>query len=221
LSRDNYARGILLLVNERPRRTQAERVEASGRRLLQAAAELISERGWAGASAAEIGRRAGYSRGMVGARFGTKEALLDELLASEYESRLNPDAPDAMPGLERVMLPLRRIQDLYHEDRAFLEAIFVLNFEAVSRATPLRPRIADWAGRIVQAVEDGLRVGLEDGSVRADLDVSTAANDIAARTIGVAYGWIMLPARFDLDAELGRICAAIEVEAGPERRAPR
>ena len=60
----------------RPRRTQQERVEESTQRLFRAAAELIAEGGYDAATAAEIGRRAGYSRSMVRARFGSKEQLV-------------------------------------------------------------------------------------------------------------------------------------------------
>ena len=60
--------------------TQPERVELSNRRLLHAAAELIVEKGWEATTAAEIGRRAGYSRAMVHARYGSKDAILEAFL---------------------------------------------------------------------------------------------------------------------------------------------
>ena len=63
--------------------TQPERVELSTRKLVAAAAELIVEKGWEATTAAEIGRRAGYSRAMVHARFGAKDVLLIALL-DEY-----------------------------------------------------------------------------------------------------------------------------------------
>lgn len=56
--------------------TQAERVAASDRALLDAAIELIAERGYDRTTLALIGEKAGYSRGLVTQRFGTKENLL-------------------------------------------------------------------------------------------------------------------------------------------------
>ena len=61
--------------------TQPQRVEQSSRRLLQAAAELIVEKGWEATTAAEIGRRAGYSRAMVHARYGSKDAILEAIFS--------------------------------------------------------------------------------------------------------------------------------------------
>jgi AcrR family transcriptional regulator len=56
--------------------TQAERVAASDKALLAAAIELIAERGYERTTLALIGERAGYSRGLVTQRFGSKEKLL-------------------------------------------------------------------------------------------------------------------------------------------------
>jgi AcrR family transcriptional regulator len=85
------------------RRTQQERVEESTRRLLEAGAELIAEGGYDAASAAEIGRRAGYSRSMVKARFGSKEQLVDAVIRSAYEGPLTEPLPESATGIERVL----------------------------------------------------------------------------------------------------------------------
>src|SRR5262245_38936796 len=58
------------------RRTQHERVAESDRRMLAAALRLIGERGYRGTSLAAIGEAAGYSRGLVHERFGSKAGLL-------------------------------------------------------------------------------------------------------------------------------------------------
>lgn len=204
-----------------PRRTQAERREVSGRRLLAAAAALIAEKGWEAASAAEIGRRAGYSRAMVHARYGSKDALLDTLFRSEYEQRLIPTPDPTATGLERVLTTLNRLEELFHEDPEFLESMFVVSFEAVKRATPLRPRMVAWMNQISTGVEEDLRAGLADGSVRPDTDVDAAANEMVAAAVGVAYGWIVLPNRFDLPTELDRLRARIVRDHGTPGRANR
>src|SRR5690606_37191431 len=57
-----------------------DRSVLSTRQLLEAAGALIAERGYENTSIAAIGERAGYSRGLVTARFGTKQNLLNVLL---------------------------------------------------------------------------------------------------------------------------------------------
>jgi len=189
----------------RQRRTQAERLEISGRRMLQAATALIAEKGWEATTAADIGRRAGYSRALVHRRYGSKDALLDELFRSEYEDWLNPTPDPAATGLQNVLAPLERITQLFADDPRFLESMFVLSFEAVKRDTPLRPRIAAWMNRISDTVRDGLKKGTSDGSIRPGINTDAAVADIVAATVGIAYGWIVLPDRYDLPRELARL----------------
>lgn len=209
-----YVKAMSAAPRARPRRTQAERLELSGRRLLAAAAELIAEKGWEATTGAEIGRRAGYSRAMVHARYGSKDALLDTLLRSEYEERLSPTPDHTASGLQQVLAHFDNFEALFREDPRFLESMFVLSFEAVKRATPVRPRIVAWMNRIAGNVENGLRSGIDDGSVGRDVDVDSAVTDIVAAGIGIAYGWIVLPNRFDLPTELDRIRARITRDYG-------
>jgi AcrR family transcriptional regulator len=197
-----------------PRRTQAERLEISGRRLLESAAALIAEQGWEATTAAEIGRRAGYSRAMVHARYGSKDALLDTLLRAEYEDHLSPTPDPTASGLAQVLGHFDNFESLYREDPQFLESMFVLSFEAVKRATAVRPRIVAWMNRIAANVENSLRSGIDDGSVRRDVDLEPAVTDIIAAGVGIAYGWIVLPDRFDLLAELDRIRARVTRDYG-------
>ncbi|MDP6377821.1 MAG: TetR/AcrR family transcriptional regulator [Pseudomonadales bacterium] len=61
------------------RRTQLQRRTEAEYALLDAAAELFAERGVVQTSLAQIGERAGYSRGLVNHHFGTKDALIMRL----------------------------------------------------------------------------------------------------------------------------------------------
>src|SRR5580700_10998436 len=69
------------------RQSQAERRNRSEDALLDAAAELVAERGVPGASLASIGGRAGVSRGLPTHHFGSKDALVGRL-AERAQSRI-------------------------------------------------------------------------------------------------------------------------------------
>jgi AcrR family transcriptional regulator len=58
------------------RRTQAERTEATRRKILDAAVELLSERGYAGLRTADVALAAGVSKGAQTHHFPSKEALV-------------------------------------------------------------------------------------------------------------------------------------------------
>ncbi|MCX2928737.1 helix-turn-helix domain containing protein [Mycobacterium sp. CVI_P3] len=193
--------------------TQPERVETSRRRLMEAAAELIVEKGWEATTAAEIGRRAGYSRTMVHARFGGKEAILEDFL-HEYVSRLSPELNPGVTGMDQVLAHIDRIRDLYAHDPDVLRAMFVSSFEAMKTTSPLRQRVSDQLAGGIANVADGLRKGQRDKSVRRDIDLDRAVSDITAVFFGIAFLWVALPAGFDLDTELAHARSRIVRDYG-------
>jgi AcrR family transcriptional regulator len=185
------------------RRTRAAQNAASARRLLQALIELTAEQGYEATTAAAIGVRAGYSRAMVHARYGTKDALLDELMRTQYEERIVPAPDETATGLDRVLAHVDRLAALATDDERFLKAMFVLSFEAVHGSPALTPRITAWMTGLEKGITEALDKGKDDRSVRADLTASTAARDIIITGVGIAYAWIVLPGT-NLHEELGR-----------------
>ena len=202
-------RAYRVLVTDKPRRTQRERVGESSRRLAEAAIALIAEQGYTATTAQEIGLRAGYSRDMVRVRFGTKEALLDTILTSEYESRLDqPDDPSES-GLRRVLSRIDRMRRFAEEDAQLLRAMLVLNFEAAQADDQLRTRIRRWLDHVRGGMADAIRAGQSDTSIAAELDADVQAREILSTAIGYAYFWIVDP-DFDLHTELTGLAERLE-----------
>jgi AcrR family transcriptional regulator len=198
--------------------TQPQRVETSNRRLVEAAVELIAEKGWEATTAAEIGRRAGYSRAMVHARYGSKDAILEAFFTHEYVLRLSPAPEPDAPGLDEALAHFDRIQQIYAEAPDFLRAMFAMTFEAVKTTSPVRPVLQEWLTRGVENVEAGLRKGIVDGSVRPDIDVVRAVNDISAAVFGVAFQWLALADRYDLPRELTYLRTRLVNQYAPQRK---
>ncbi|HQP20056.1 MAG TPA: helix-turn-helix domain-containing protein, partial [Phenylobacterium sp.] len=85
------------------RRSQAERRDESERRLIEAAAGLVVEQGIGAATFANIGERAGYSRGLVTQRFGSKQGLIEamiERLQLRIGALLEDRGVEGMSGLD-------------------------------------------------------------------------------------------------------------------------
>jgi AcrR family transcriptional regulator len=200
------------------RLTQHQRLEISGRKLLEAAVELIGEKGWEATTAAEIGRRAGYSRAMVHARYGSKDAILDTLFSTEYEKKLSPVADPGSTGLAQALAHVDRITDLYAEDPDLLRAIFVLTFEAGKATSQAHPYIRMWLKRAADTVGGGLRDGITDGSVRSDIDVDRAINDFGASVLGTAYQWTMQAYPIDMAEEMAYVRARLIQDYGASAR---
>ena len=194
--------------------TQTQRVEISNRRLIEAAAALIAEKGWEATSAAEIGRRAGYSRAMVHARYGSKDAILDTLFSTEYEKKLSPIADPQSTGLQQALAHVDRIAELHSDDADLCRAIFVLTFEAAKVTSQPHPHIRMWLKRAAETVGDGLRKGIADGSVRPDIDVDRAINDFGAAVLGTAYQWIMAAYPVDMATEMAYVRTRLIADYG-------
>ena len=136
-------------VDTRPRRrTQRERTAESTRRLLDAAVELIAEKGFERTTAMEIGERAGYSRSMVRARYGSKEALLESVLRNDYEPLMLAPEVNGQNGLERAVAVLSRAFGVAQEQPALLRAFFTVCFETVGPVGHLKPWLTDWLNRV-------------------------------------------------------------------------
>lgn len=177
-----------------PRRTQQERVEESTRRLFQAAAELIAQGGYDAATAAEIGRRAGYSRAMVRARFGSKEQLVDAVIRSAYEGPLTVPLPESATGMEHVLARIDTMGRLVDENPALLRMLFAVEFQAAGKGSGMADRAASWVSRLRSDTLEALRKGQRDGSISSELDAEATAHAIVVEGVGSAFLWTVDPA---------------------------
>ena len=155
---------------------------------------------------------------MVHARYGSKDAVLDAVFMREYMAQLSPDLDPDAAGLQHALAHFDRIGQLAREDPEFLRAMFVAAFEAVKTTSPLRDRSFDQLVSGRQKVDAGLRKGIADGSVRRDVDVDAAVNDISSAVFGIAYHWLVLTTGCDLVHELECLRARIIRDYGARSR---
>lgn len=155
---------------------------------------------------------------MVHARYGSKDAILQTLFATEYESKLSPLPDPDLDGLGQALAHLDRIALLYSEDRELLRAIFVLTFEAAKVTSQAHPYIQQWLRRAAHTVESGLRTGITDGSVRPEIDIEHTVHDFGAALLGIAYQWVMEAFPYDMATELAYLRARLIREYGSTAR---
>jgi len=179
---------------------QAERTERSTDALLRAAAELIAEGGMAAITFAAVAERAGYSRGLVTARFGSKEGLVEAMIRRVWGRlrylRVLPGIEDR-PGLDSVLVLVAGIRDQAATDSVEMRALIALMFEAVSDNGALRSRFVRFHDAMRDDLAAALRKGIKDGSVRPELDPEREATMIVGILRGTSYQWLLDPERFD------------------------
>jgi AcrR family transcriptional regulator len=174
------------------RPTQAERVDESTHRLLEAAAQLVAEQGYHRTTAAQIAERAGYSREMIRVRFGSKAGLIADILATDYQQRLvTGQASSATTGLARLRASALALKELADESSVFLRAVFVLSFEAATSIPDLQDPIATWLRAVERNFCANVTEGIADGSIRSTVRPDRKSREFLALTVGSAYLFLL------------------------------
>ena len=170
--------------------TQSERVAESARRLMDAAIELIAEKGFEKTSAVEIAERAGYSHSMVAARYGSKEALLETLMREEYESLMLP--PQDLPaGLPRLLAWIDHLRSVAQDSPVLFRAFCTLIFEAAGPVPSLRSWTEDWLSRCVSEAQASLEQAQKDGELPASLDARAEAEMFVFAGVGFGFRLVL------------------------------
>lgn len=184
----------------------------STRRLLQAAVELIAERGYERTTLIAIGEKAGYSRGLVTGRFGSKDNLLWHLLERHFiqwsEERLDPEL-DALPAPEALERVLERTRENVHSVPTHMRALYSILFESLVLVPEIRERVAGMHRQHRATIERILLRGVDEGTVRASLDVPAFAGMWVGAFRGIAFQWLLDPEDFGLDAALASMAHVV------------
>ncbi|MGX7727934.1 TetR/AcrR family transcriptional regulator [Rhodococcus sp. 2H158] len=181
------------------------RSERSTRLLLRAAAELVAEGGYQLMTLATVGERAGYSRSLATARFGSKakllEALVEEIVVRWSVETVEPELQD-LSGLDALRVMLTEIKASYEKSPRSLSTLYALIFEAVGPIPELRDRFVAFHRNQRTRVATYIRSGLGDGSIRAGIDPDEQAAMIVGQLRGVGYLWKLDPDDIDSGAVL-------------------
>lgn len=183
------------IATPRARRTQAERRDQSERSLLRAAAELIVERGIGAATFENIGARSGYSRGLATQKFGSKQGLIEALIAQQQtalEALLGERNFDNLPALDAILtfvdVFLRNI-----EQDGEARAYFILMAGAIAEQSGLRNPFAAVHALVERRLEELVQRGQAEGSIRPEVDADAAALMVGSLLLGLSMQLLVDP----------------------------
>ena len=186
------------------RHTQAQRTALSDERMLEAAINLIVERGTAKTTLKEVGELAGYSRGLAGYRFGSKEGLFSFVVHAISEEWLRElkKVTEGKFGLEAI----RSATDAHYrfclEAPDHVRAFYMLWFESISPGSEVKEVIAMIHQRRQRDVIEWIRRAIEAGTIGADVKVEAAAAQFCSALVGIVYQWLVNPDAMDEIEEL-------------------
>ena len=200
-----------------------ERSDLSTNRLLYAAGELIVEGGFRAMTLAAVGERAGYSRGLVTARFGSKYGLLQALverIVGQWSHRNVLPRTKGASGRDGVLIVLEAIAAQAERDPSALRVLYALMFEAVGPVAELRGTFVQLHADMRTDFARFVRRGIRDGSVRAGLSPDGEAATIVGGIRGVGYQWLLDPDGFQPVPALRYLKRICEDRLLPEYRGP-
>lgn len=196
-------------VRPRPRKTQAERRAESERRIIEAAVELIAEKGLGRLTLAEIGDKAGYSRGLPAHIFGTKSNLLIQITRKITETRVERmSGVDPQGGLQSLFAAIETWLRLVEENQHATRVYYILVGETYySDSDESYPEIK----RLVQANDEQVRDqfaryfrnAIASGEIPRDVDALTQARFVFAMLRGLVSQWFTENSPVDL-RQVGR-----------------
>jgi AcrR family transcriptional regulator len=183
------------------RLTQADRSALSERRTLEAAVELMGERGYEKTTLAAIGEAAGYSRGLATHVFGSKADLFAQVIRwiSDKLRREVEPAVRERGGVDALIAfgdAHRRFGD---RNPGMTRALYVLWFQSLIADSPMRDAaIEDLLGyrdRIRRIIEQGIAAGV----VRGDVDATAEAIQFCGALFGLGLQRLIDPTGFPID----------------------
>jgi AcrR family transcriptional regulator len=184
------------------RRTQEVRRGDAERRLLAAAAELIAEIGPSRVTLANIGERAGYSRGLATHHFGSKAAMMQRLVDSVTvafrDEVLAESASDS--ALDEAMGLVRAYFHTLLQPKSANRARLVLWADTVATGSPeVRTAMVASDREFRDEVAKRIERGVASGEFAESVDPSAFATVLIGMLRGIALQ-SMLDDGIDLDA---------------------
>lgn len=179
------------------RRTQRERRNQAEVALLNAAAELVVERGIRSLTLARVGERAGYSRGIVTHHFGSKQALV-ERLARATQAGFVPGLDDLPPGLDRLLRLINGYIGALGQAGVPNRAFLLLWAEAATEPE-LAPIFRERDDAFRADLRDDVQAGIADGTIRPDVTPADIAVAVVGQLRGIALQRLLDPQAVDTE----------------------
>jgi AcrR family transcriptional regulator len=180
-------------IRRKPRRTQSERTALSDERMFKVARELLVERGTHNTTLKEIGKRAGYSRGLASNRFGSKEKLFSQMVR-DFNRRWADELSsfvDDRKGLPAIMGAFAAVEHFLINHSDEMKSLYILWFESMTSYDEVRQMLAASHKAYRRDVERWVRQGIEDGTIRPSIDPASYAVEFAALIFGLIYQWLV------------------------------
>lgn len=176
------------------RRTQASRRARAEECLLEAAIQVIGDKGLEGFTLAEVGVAAGYSSGLTAHYFRKKDLLL-EAVAAQIITRMRQGVVAcfiATPGLQGLIAGATYFLDQAETWPQATRAFLLVAGEALQKPE-LKTLVADLSRTTRERLVDEMELAAARKEIRKDLDLEMEAFLLLGTLRGVLQLWLTDP----------------------------
>lgn len=206
-----------------PRLTQAERRDRSERELIAAAIKVVAQQGVAAATFDAIAREAGFSRGLVTQRFGSKEGLIRSLIwhLHQWQGEVLEEGHVAeMDGLDALCVFVQLHCDTLTA-QSESAAYFMLLAAAVADRLDTRAAFAESHEVERVLIRAFIERGQKSGHIRHEIDADAEALMVGCSLLGLRMQ-CLIDASFDpapvRDALIGALRDHLKINTGKGKR---
>ena len=194
------------------------RSQLSTGRLIDAAAELIAEGGYERMTLVAIGERAGYSHGLVTARFGSKEgllwALVEKMVDDWRESMLRPTLAGKI-GREAVQVMIETLRTSWTRHPARMRTFYILIFQALLPMPTLQERMAELHRDFREKLREDFDKAIAAQMLDPATDTGLAARLIISGLRGAIYQAMLDPREISVDQALTDVSQLADILLRP------
>lgn len=167
--------------------------------IIRAATKIFAHDGYYNARVSDIAKEAGIAHGTVYLYFDSKEELLitifDEQMA-ELVSYVRTEVEKEKGAFEKLHRMITIQMQLIETNRELTE-LLLIEFRHSSKF--FEDSSLDRTLDYIKLIGDVLKEGIDEGIIREDVDVSTAATMLFCSIEGIVTRWILEDAQYSLE----------------------
>ena len=182
-------------LNTKPRMTHSERTERSDSLMFEATVQSIVEVGTERTKLKDVGETAGYSRGLAGFRFKSKEGLFCYVIKRIAEYWLNEMklATQGKSGYQAICAVTDAHYHFCKVSPSEVRAFYILWFESVGLQSLVQEVVVDIHKKRLNDIIRWIENGVRDGELADSIDAEAVAKQYMMTISGIIYQWLINP----------------------------
>jgi AcrR family transcriptional regulator len=179
--------------------------EATRKQILEVTARRFAQHGFQGTSLEAIAKQVGVAKSSVLWHFGSKEALLYEVISgvmTKWEKEQTAELLALTDSRERFNQLIEAYKRLMRERSDTLLLFLTVMFEGIDANPELTQKFREMYQGYRAAIKLALELGVQEGVFRKDLGADDMAAFVLAAFDGLFVQWYLDREHFDLDAAM-------------------